>query len=138
MKLWRPNSRNIKQSKKNNCFKLTRANRISFFCNFQKDLKNKELNSNPTDITIQLMQQLPTIFVSGAKKCGTKTLMRFFGHHPQIIRGTNTEKCNTCANSSFYRVTRSALQNHRRHEERYGVLSDSFVDTLDGKRAVYQ
>lgn len=52
-----------------------------------QDLKNKELNSNPTDITIQLMQQLPTIFVSGAKKCGTKTLMRFFGHHPQIIRG---------------------------------------------------
>ena len=27
--------------------------------------------------------QLPTVIVSGAKKCGTKTLMRFFGHHPQ-------------------------------------------------------
>jgi len=34
----------------------------------------------------ELMNQLPTIFISGAKKCGTKTLMRFFGHHPQIIR----------------------------------------------------
>ena len=48
-------------------------------------LKEKDLNSN--SLLTELMQQLPTIFVSGAKKCGTKTLIRFFGHHPQIIRG---------------------------------------------------
>ena len=48
-------------------------------------LKEKYLNSN--SLLTELMQQLPTIFVSGAKKCGTKTLIRFFGHHPQIIRG---------------------------------------------------
>ena len=34
-----------------------------------------------------LAWQLPTVVVSGAKKCGTKALMRFFGHHPQIIIG---------------------------------------------------
>ena len=57
-----------------------------------QERKKKELNSNPTNITLELMQQLPTIFVSGAKKCGTKTLMRFFGHHPQIIRGNISTK----------------------------------------------
>ena len=31
--------------------------------------------------------QLPTVIVAGAKKCGTKALMRFFGHHPQVIMG---------------------------------------------------
>ena len=30
-----------------------------------------------------LALQLPTVIVAGAKKCGTKALMRFFGHHPQ-------------------------------------------------------
>ena len=101
-----------------------------------QELKKKELNSNPSNITLQLMQQLPTIFVSGAKKCGTKTLMRFFGHHPQIIRGTISTKTNLV--KAHYRITRSAFQKHGRHAKRHGILPHTFVDTLDSYRAVYQ
>ena len=81
------------------------------------------------------MQQLPTVFVSGAKKCGTKTLMRFFGHHPQIIRGRIFRKQQ---NKLFFRITRSAFQNNRRHEKGHGILSDSFVDSLDAEQPVYR
>ncbi|CBY07206.1 unnamed protein product [Oikopleura dioica] len=35
----------------------------------------------------ELAYQLPNIVITGAKKCGTKALQRFFGHHPQVIRG---------------------------------------------------
>jgi hypothetical protein len=39
-----------------------------------------------------LALQLPTVIVAGAKKCGTKALMRFFGHHPQILSGYGEDR----------------------------------------------
>ena len=45
----------------------------------------KKAVSNLDPIKKELMEQLPTVFVTGAKKCGTKALIRFFGHHPQVF-----------------------------------------------------
>jgi hypothetical protein len=45
----------------------------------------KKAASNIDPLKKELMEQLPTVFVTGAKKCGTKALIRFFGHHPQVI-----------------------------------------------------
>ena len=46
-----------------------------------------EWSIGPMAVQFPMAFQLPTVIISGAKKCGTKVLMRFFGHHPQVIIG---------------------------------------------------
>ena len=54
---------------------------------FRKEKFESNQAENAEIINDPMAFQLPTVIVSGAKKCGTKTLMRFFGHHPQVIIG---------------------------------------------------
>ncbi|CBY37257.1 unnamed protein product [Oikopleura dioica] len=61
----------------------------------------KKAASNLDPIKKMLMEQLPTVFVTGAKKCGTKALIRFFGHHPQVVHGFMESPYHDTGNAIF-------------------------------------